>query len=110
MLHKCVRCERLYGDNARELRDGCECGAKVFTLIRNGSDKEHENGKSAGFKLPGSDFEVENILAPEKGVFHVNLNALMKKDVPVARDEDGVYHINFRNPKGKSGETESFLE
>ncbi|MEW6329768.1 MAG: hypothetical protein AB1468_06695, partial [Candidatus Micrarchaeota archaeon] len=52
-------------------------------------------------KLPGTDlnFEVENIVAPEKGVYHVNIGSLMKKETAVARDEEGVYHINFRNPK-----------
>ncbi len=104
MLHKCVRCARLYGDNAHELRDGCECGAKVFTLVRDNDEK------AVKIKLPGSDFdfEVENIVAPEKGVYHVNINSLMKKDTAVARDEEGVYHINFRNPKkstrGRSAE------
>lgn len=107
MLHKCVRCERLYGDNARELRDGCECGAKVFTLVRDGSGGGEE--KASPLKLPGSElgFEVEDIRASEKGVFHVNLDSLMKSKAPVARDENGVYHIRFRNPKNKYAE---FLE
>ena len=124
-MHKCVRCKRTVA-SLEEINDGCTCGSKVFTFIReDGEEKTGKNGETAGGsgtaggeskeadagKAPESYFarmtftteDVENIKVMTEGVFLVDVNALSKNPV-VLKDEEGIYYVKIpfgQNSNGK---------
>ncbi len=120
MPHKCMKCEKEYSSGSLELKKGCSCGAKVFLFFN--SENEGEKQKALEFfesddrikkieeglanlieesNTPVS-LEVENIRIVEKGVFEINLGALIQNPLLIVRGTDGVYYVKL--PKGKASE------
>jgi predicted nucleic acid-binding Zn-ribbon protein len=36
-MHKCIKCGKIYENNASELLAGCPCGSRIFLLMKEGS-------------------------------------------------------------------------
>jgi predicted nucleic acid-binding Zn-ribbon protein len=117
MPHKCIHCNKVYEDNAKELISGCGCGGRVFLFLK---EKKEEDSKDAaeelrkstleeedmewlnkklGKELRGSEktisFDVENLLRLGKGKYRLNLASLMRGDPLVVKVKDGVYYIDI---------------
>jgi len=103
MPHRCIRCSKLHESGALALRQGCECGAKVFIYLSDRKDAAHLGDtkwieSELAHIVEKTDapvtLEVENVRVLNKGVFELDINSLVKNPL-VVRDEDGVYYIRL---------------
>ncbi|VVC02687.1 Zn-ribbon containing protein [Candidatus Burarchaeum australiense] len=113
MPHKCVRCNQLHTAGSLALRNGCECGSKVFVYLSDedaqrelGDMKwiEHELAHIVEKNASPISLEVENVRVLTKGIFELDVNSLVKNPI-VIKDEDGVYYIRLggQGKKKKKG-------
>jgi len=103
MPHKCVRCSRLYEAGALALKEGCECGSKVFLFLKQEGDEEKIGDvkwieKELAHIVNKADapitLEVENVNIADRGVFELDINSLAINPV-VVKDVDGIYYIRL---------------
>lgn len=104
MPHRCVKCARIYTDDARELINGCSCGSRVFLFVRSLEELrrlgdiawlEEELRAFIARRSKPISLEVENIRMLRKGVFEIDVDRLMKQEPVVVRDTFGVYYIKL---------------
>lgn len=123
MLHKCVKCGKVYNGKDSALMFGCDCGTRLFMLI-------HEEDESAisssecqkiGEKLGGAKFgelskdrpivlrverakgnehrpledEVENVKVFERGCYEINVESLMRGNPIVIKTDKEVYYVQM---------------
>ena len=116
MPHQCVRCNTLYPDGAKEILQGCSCGARLFfyvkkkhisegkELISNLSTDDRKNiekdikeiiniKKEDTTKPVVLDFEAIRVLRP--GKYELDLVHLFKKDPIIIKLEEGKYVIDL---------------
>ncbi len=115
MPHQCVRCNTIHADGAKEILQGCSCGARLFFFIRKEQleegkqlvsnlteeDKQHiEEDVSEILHLkrdPGTpvvlDLEAIRILKP--GQYELDLVHLFRKDPLIIKLEEGKYIIDL---------------
>src|SRR3989338_4911003 len=116
MPHQCVRCNIFYDDGAKEILEGCPCGAKLFFYIKKEkleaarkeikdlkltSDEKQQIEKDV-YELVGTeadtdlpvilDFEAIRVLQP--GKYELDLVSLFKGDPLIIRLEEGKYMID----------------
>ena len=103
MPHKCVRCSKLYEAGALALKEGCECGSKVFLFLKQEGDEEKIGDvkwieKELAHIVSKTDapitLEVENVNIPDRGIFELDINSLAINPV-VVKDVDGIYYIRL---------------
>jgi len=109
MPHKCVRCGNLHEVGSLALRNGCECGAKVFIYLSE-QDAERELGDMRWIERELAHItrksnapvtlDVENVRVMTRGIFELDVNSLIKNPV-VVKDVDGVYYIKLGGKKKK---------
>lgn len=115
MPHRCVRCDTLYDDGAKQILKGCSCGCRLFLYIRK---KDLKEGEKIFTKLTAEeklqieadvkeliglkedpekpvilDFESIRVLKP--GKYELDLVHLFKKDPLVFKLEEGRYVIDL---------------
>ncbi|MFH1447677.1 MAG: Zn-ribbon containing protein [Candidatus Micrarchaeota archaeon] len=108
MPHRCVRCNKLYGDeDVESLNKGCECGAKVFVFTNEQADLEGvEDIAWIEEELAGIvqkthkvvSLDVENVKVIKRGIFEIDVGSLAKNPV-VVKDTEGVYYLRLPKPK-----------
>ncbi len=81
-MYVCVRC----GARKDPKKDVCACGSNIFIWV---PERKRFQPK---INFSGS---VENIKMPRKGVYHINLESLVKEEPVIIRDEEGIYYINL---------------
>ncbi len=116
MPHQCVRCSTMYKDGAKEILQGCSCGARLFFYIK----KKHiEEGKKLTSNLTEKDKEsiekdiseiihvktenkdkpvildIEAIRVMKPGKYELDLVHLFKKDPLIIKLEEGKYMIDL---------------
>jgi len=109
MPHKCVRCSKLHEVGSLALRNGCECGAKVFIYLSE-QDAERELGDMRWIERELAHItrnsnapvtlDVENVHVLNKGVFELDVNSLIRNPI-VVKDVDGVYYIRLGGKRKK---------
>ncbi|MEM3400101.1 MAG: Zn-ribbon containing protein [Candidatus Micrarchaeia archaeon] len=104
MPHRCVKCNKIYGENSSELANGCSCGSRVFVFVKPGGEIAGDEDISwIARELAGTlekpkgvvALEVENIRMLSKGIFEVDISSLMSKNPVVVKDGNGVYYIRL---------------
>ena len=124
MPHQCVRCSSMFKDGAKEILQGCSCGARLFFYIKK---KQIEEGKKLVSDLSDKDKEsiekdiseilhiknedlnkpvvldIEAIRVMKPGKYELDLVHLFKKDPLIIKLEEGKYMIDlseaFKNQK-----------
>jgi len=116
MPHQCVRCSTMYKDGAKEILQGCSCGARLFFYIK----KKHiEEGKKLANNLTEKDkisiekdiseilhvkkedpnkpiiLDIEAIRVMKPGKYELDLVHLFKKDPLIIKLEEGKYMIDL---------------
>ena len=124
MPHQCVCCSSMFKDGAKEILQGCSCGARLFFYIKK---KQIEEGKKLVSDLSDKDKEsiekdiseilhiknedlnkpvvldIEAIRVMKPGKYELDLVHLFKKDPLIIKLEEGKYMIDlseaFKNQK-----------
>ena|SRR3989338_4177758 len=127
MPHQCVRCNTFYEDGAKEILEGCSCGARLFFYIKKErlqsarqemqqiklSKEDKEQIEEDVYELIGVekpeeipvilDFEAVRVLAP--GKYELDLVNLFKKQPLIVKLEEGKYFVDvaetFKLEEGK---------
>ncbi len=129
MLHKCVKCGKVYDNKDSALLFGCECGTRLFMVFK-GDDSnpiapteyeavreklEHatvglqqekplvlrvERAKSNEHR-PLED-EVENVKVFERGCYEINVESLMRGSPIVIKTDKEVYYVQMPKAKKKN--------
>ncbi len=129
MPHQCVRCGALYGDGAKEILEGCECGGRMFFFVRKSKLEEskriqenltHQQKKQMekdvldiiGVSDPDKPLEqpvildLESIRITKPGSYELDIVNLFRKQPLIYRLEEGKYVIDlpqsFKRAKEKS--------
>ena len=80
MPHQCVRCGTLYEDGAKEILQGCSCGARLFFFISKNKLKRAE--------------EIKKLSKQEKKEIEKDVMSLIdvekQKDKPIILDLESV--------------------
>src|SRR3989338_6290786 len=116
MPHQCVRCNIFYDDGAKEILEGCPCGARLFFYIKKEKleaarkeikelkltqdDKkqiEEDVYELIGVEQPEDipvilDFEAIRVLRP--GKYELDLVTLFKGEPLIVKLEEGKYFID----------------
>ena len=127
MGYRCVHCEKIYQDRAKELSEGCICGSKFFFYMKNEklkeliaeeesisnlTTKEKEQMEQDVREITGIENEetpvfldFESVMLVKPGKYLIDLHKLFAKDKPrVYKLEDGKYIIDLSlkiTPRGK---------
>ncbi len=83
MPHQCVRCNTFYDDGAKEILEGCACGAKLFFYIKKEKLKEMQSVQS---EVHLSDQDKKQI---EKDVFDL-VGQKQDPDQPIVLDIESI--------------------
>ncbi|RLG19957.1 hypothetical protein DRN67_01250 [Candidatus Micrarchaeota archaeon] len=107
MPHKCVRCNKVHPDGSLALKQGCECGAKVFIYL-SGDSAGEEFGDTKWIEQELAHIvektaapvtlDAENVRVLRQGIFELDINSIIKNPL-VVKDENGVYYIRFSKKK-----------
>ena len=116
MPHQCVRCNVFYPDGAKEILQGCTCGARLFFYIKK---KDIEQGKELISALSIDDkkniekdigeildikdeskdrpvvLDIEAIRVIKPGKYELDLVHLFKKDPLIIKLDEGKYMIDL---------------
>ncbi|MBT4538675.1 hypothetical protein HOI26_02090 [Candidatus Woesearchaeota archaeon] len=115
MPHQCVRCNTMFPDGAKEILQGCSCGARLFFYIKK---KQVEAGKELISNLSEKDKEhiasdvreilhikedpdrpvvldIESIRILKPGKYELDLVHMFKKDPLIVKLEEGKYMIDL---------------
>ena len=86
MPHKCVKCDRLYGDDATEVIKGCACGAKAFLFVR-----------------PDRAVGARSIRSAQEGDYDIDIRWLFHRDedARIVAVDEGQYEIDLAAAFGK---------
>ncbi len=114
-MHKCLRCGKVYDDDAPELVNGCSCGSKYFLYYKSphylgGKSKEEiKKIEKDILRIIESDktiphdkivvFDIESIIVPEHGKYLINLEKLFKEKAIVFKIDEGKYIIDLSKLK-----------
>ena len=124
MLHKCVKCGKVYTGKDSALMFGCDCGTRLFMLIRDEDESQisslecqkigeklQEAAKLGDFQKdrpivlrverakarehrPLED-EVENVKVFERGCYEINVESLMRGNPIVIKTDKEVYYVQM---------------
>jgi len=109
MPHRCVRCGKVYDDNAEEILKGCSCGCRYFFFYRNSealataeklSQAEREEIiKDINELMPKIEkpviLDLESIRIIKPGKFEIDLVNLFKRKPIIYKVEEGRYFIDL---------------
>lgn len=107
MPHQCVRCRSIYDTDSLAVKNGCECGSKVFIFVKNAEEaKDVPDTEWIEKELIGTvkelpiTLEVENVRILQKGIFELDITSLVKNPL-VIKDDRNVFYIRIPTPKKK---------
>ncbi len=115
MPHQCVRCNTFYPNGAKEILQGCSCGARLFFYVK---QKHIDEGKKILNDLSVEDkkniekdiseilhikeednkpviLDIEAIRVLKPGRYELDLVHMFKKDPLVIKLEEGKYMIDL---------------
>lgn len=117
MPHQCVRCNSMYPDGAKEILQGCTCGARLFFYIKK---KKLEEAKELISDLSDDDkkqiekdiveianvkedmsstapvvLDIEAIRVLKPGKYELDIVHMFKKDPLIFKLEEGKYMIDL---------------
>lgn len=114
MPHQCVRCSTIYDDGAKEIIEGCECGAKLFLYVRQEkldeakeivqdlSDDDKEQIEEDVLNIVGAEksepvvLDLESIRVLKPGQFELDLTSLFNKEKAlVFKLSEGKYVVDL---------------
>ncbi len=108
MPHKCIRCGKIFEDGDNTLLKGCECGSVFFMYLRTSEDVKYMEQMERELKAKETSLEielkkgmkkrkfgVETIKSPTKGIYEINLDALMKKKPLIILEKKRAYIIHL---------------
>ncbi len=113
MPHQCVKCGKIYDDNAPELLTGCSCGGKLFFYIKKEkleelkkatsklSEKDKKQIEKDVMDLVGSNsdqpviLDFESIRIQKPGKYEIDLVKLFNKKPLIYKIGDGKYVIDI---------------
>lgn len=118
MPHQCVRCGALYGDGAKEILEGCECGGRMFFFVKKSkleesrritealSPKQKKQMEKDVLELIGVRpddkpleqpvvLDLESIRVTKPGSYEVDIVNLFRKQPLIYRLEEGKYVIDL---------------
>ena len=123
MPHQCVRCNTFYGDGAKEILQGCKCGARLFfyvkkekmekalAMARELSETEKRQIEDDVFDIIGTnrddekpvvlEFEAVKILEP--GKYELDIVKILKQDPLIYKLGDGKYMLDLKDIFKKKG-------
>lgn len=125
MPHQCVRCGIFYDDGAKEILQGCKCGAKLFFYVRkekleqakeieqNLTKQEKKKIEKDVYEIVGKDMadespvilDIESIRILKPGKFELDLVHLFNKKNPlIFKLEEGKYMIDIAESFKRMGE------
>jgi|YelNatPaOPRAMG01_1025707.scaffolds.fasta_scaffold01199_31 predicted nucleic acid-binding Zn-ribbon protein len=103
-MHKCIKCGKIYSNNAPELLAGCPCGSRIFLLIKEGNPPQTDLNflekllpKNINLEIEAE--PIENITVKEKGAYIINVSSLASGKPLIIKTSNGVYHV--RLPKAR---------
>jgi len=114
MPHQCVRCGTLYEDGAKEILQGCSCGARLFFFISKNKLKRAEEIKKLS-KQEKKEIEkdvmslidvekqkdkpiildLESVNISKPGKYELDIERLFKKEPLIFKLEEGKYVIDL---------------
>ncbi len=114
MPHQCVRCGTLYEDGAKEILQGCSCGARLFFFISKNKLKRAEEIKKLS-KQEKKEIEkdvmslidvekqkdkpiildLESVNISKPGKYELDIVRLFKKEPLIFKLEEGKYVIDL---------------
>lgn len=116
-MHKCMKCGKIYGDDATNLLKGCECGSNLFVFERSTKEKKDIVIKEIDRFLNSLKrksrirtkvhFDLENIKIIKEGIYELNIRKFFEKTPIVVEIRDGSYHIHLPSAFER-GKYESF--
>ena len=115
MPHQCVRCSKFYDDGAKEILQGCSCGARLFFYIKQSkldalketkitklTNEEKVQLESDILDIVGADTEsepvvldFESIRIATPGKYEIDLVSLFQKNPVVFKLAEGKYIIDI---------------
>ena len=114
MPHQCVRCGTLYEDGAKEILQGCSCGARLFffisknklkraeeiTKLSKKEKKEIEKDVMIFFDVKTQKdkpiiLDLESINISQPGKYELDIVRLFKKEPLIFKLEEGKYVIDL---------------
>ena len=125
MPHQCVRCGTFYDDGAKEILQGCSCGARLFFYVRkekleqakeieqNLTKQEKKKIEKDVYEIVGKNIEddnpvildLESIRILKPGKFELDLVHLFNKKNPlIFKLEEGKYIIDIAESFKRIGE------
>ena len=132
-MHQCIQCKKLYNDDEVPILDGCECGGRLFLLVKEESDmdradmiyeeltekieelkkkeiqKEQESVEEPAEEKAFEekpDFGIETVKVKSPGVYEIDLEALMAGEPIVVLSKGGSYIISLPSAFGHRGEVD----
>jgi predicted nucleic acid-binding Zn-ribbon protein len=121
-MHQCLKCKKTYEDEQVPIIDGCECGGRMFLIVKEEGDiqraegiyeeltekigeiKEVKESKPESRKEKEKGFGVETIRVKSPGVYEINLQALMGGRPVIVLSKGGSYIISL--PSAFTGATD----
>jgi predicted nucleic acid-binding Zn-ribbon protein len=114
MLHKCVKCGKLYEHSSEEILNGCTCGAKLFYFVKSKSEgKKKKSGEEICqdveyfYELEDDVnkeiiiFDIESINIKSSGKYELNIDGLMNNNNNdsglIYKYGEGKYSIDLEN-------------
>ena len=113
MLHKCVKCGKLYEHASEEILNGCICGSKLFYFVKSKSEsKKKKSGEAIShdveyfYELEDDVnkeiiiFDIESINIKSSGKYELNIDGLMNHNTDsglIYKYGDGKYSIDLEN-------------
>lgn len=114
MPHQCVRCNKFYDDGAKEILNGCSCGARLFFFVKkerleelkstvsNLSKKDKKQIEDDVTELVGVAspeepivLDLESIRIIKPGHYELDLVNLFRKRPLIYKLEEGKYVIDL---------------
>lgn len=110
MLHKCVKCGKMYEKGSDEILNGCSCGNKLFFFIKNKNSAKKFDKLKIKDKLNDElqeifedeleneipvALDIETIKILSSGKYEIDINALMNKQGVVYSFDEGKYSVDL---------------
>ncbi len=99
-MHKCIKCGKIYENNSPELLSGCQCGSRIFLLIREGNTHKEDLNflekllpKNISLEIEAE--PIENITVKEKGTYMIDVSSLASGKPLIIKTSNGIYHVRL---------------
>ncbi|MGV8172281.1 MAG: Zn-ribbon domain-containing protein [Candidatus Woesearchaeota archaeon] len=105
MLHKCIKCGKLYEQSSEELLIGCTCGSRLFYFIKPESVNKKKDSEEVEYFYELEDnenhelivFDIESINVKGSGKYELNIDSMMNNKGMIYKYGDGKYGIDIES-------------